>query len=292
MQYLLQNKHLRAVIKEKGAEVVSLQRNGEEYLWNADARYWGRTSPVLFPIVGLLKNGQYRHEGKTYTMGQHGFARDMVFSVTQKSDTQIAMQITDTEETYEKYPFHFRLTIRYRLEEETLRVIWMVENTDDKQMYFSIGAHPGFFCPHNGQGTQSEYFIRFTKHGKAVERVESSLFGTIGLSEEKQVYHMQDGILPIDAHLFDREALILENNQVQEISLLNPKKEPYVTVAFDTPLVGIWSPPKKEAPFVCIEPWYGRCDKESFDGEFAQREWTNSLNPGEIFEGSYTISVY
>ena len=142
MRYILENDTLRVEIESFGAEIKSVKRkaDGREYMWCGDPEYWGRTSPVLFPFVGAPKNKEYRYEGRTYSMGQHGFARDMEFALEAQEGKSIWFVLASTEETYVKYPFRFRLHIGYMLDENEVSVHWKVDNTDEKPMYFSIGA--------------------------------------------------------------------------------------------------------------------------------------------------------
>lgn len=142
MRYILENDTLRVEIESFGAEIKSVKRkaDGREYMWCGDPKYWGRTSPVLFPFVGAPKNKEYRYEGRTYPMGQHGFARDMEFTLEAQEGKSIWFVLSSTEETYAKYPFRFRLHIGYMLDENEVSVHWKVDNTDEKPMYFSTGA--------------------------------------------------------------------------------------------------------------------------------------------------------
>ena len=294
-QIRLENEKLEAVVNYHGAELRSVKRKstGEEYLWNADAKYWGWTSPVLFPFVGGVKDKIYRHEGKEYPMNQHGFARDMDFTLVSESADEICFALEDTEETYQAYPFHFHLEIGYKLEDTSVKVMWKVKNTNKTDMYFAIGAHPAFFCPvHEGE-KQSDYYLSFRDgEGNAPESLINTVFGEGGVvTTQKKEYKLTDGLLPIDEHLFDGDALVIEDHQIQRVALLDPQKKEYLAVEFDAPLAGIWSPPKKQAPFVCIEPWYGRCDSEVFDGELKDRDWENTLEAGEEFAVSYKITV-
>jgi galactose mutarotase-like enzyme len=284
----LHSEALQVTIVEAGAELteivdVSTKRS---YLWNGNEAYWGRRSPVLFPIVGSLKNKEYIYNGKHYPMSQHGFARDMKFTMTARDVDSAWFKLQSDAATYEKYPFHFYLEIGYQLVGRELRVIWKVTNEDDKMMYFSIGGHPAFMCPVDAVGKQTDYYLCFDNK----ENMKYSKLSANGLIEsEGHVLKTQDGILPIDEHLFDEDALIIEGGQAHEVSLAGPDKVPYLTVRFDAPLFGLWSPAKKHAPFVCIEPWYGRCDRETFDGTLADREYGQELQPGETYEVSYTI---
>ncbi len=291
MQVFLENEQVKVTINKFGAELSGMMKKttGVEYVWNADAAYWKRSAPVLFPIVGSLKNKEYKYEGKSYSMGQHGFARDMEFEVVSGNNEEAWFVLKSNAETMEKYPFAFKLEIGYKLQESRLTVIWRVTNEGDKNMHFSIGGHPAFMCPLNGEGKQSDYYISFDTE----QQLNYSLLNADGLlKQESLILDTNGGMMPIDEHLFDQDALIMEGNQAHEISLCNSDKKPYLTVKFDAPLFGLWSPAGKGAPFICIEPWYGRCDKESFSDELSEREYNNSLKAGEVFERSFSIEVF
>lgn len=289
---VLENEFLKVTVNEQGAELSSIRSkaNDTEYLWNADPAYWKRNAPVLFPIVGSLKDKQFLYEGKAYPMGQHGFARDMKFDFLAyaSNETTLWYSLRSSEETLEKYPFVFELRVGYRLEGKKLQVIWKVENTDDKTMYFSIGGHPAFMCPLGGKGQQTDYYIAFDTE----KDLAYSLLSANGLVEQENlVLATESGMMPVSAGLFDKDALIIENHQAHKVSLCGSDKKPYLTVEFDAPLFGLWSPAGKNAPFICIEPWYGRCDKESFTGTLEEREYGNVLEPGDVFEKSFSIEI-
>ena len=165
MQLYLENENLKVTINYFGAELSSIQKKstGTEYLWNADPAYWNRTSPVLFPIVGSLKGKEFQYGGSTYPMGQHGFARDMEFSLLSATETECWLELSSNEETLAKYPFAFRLEIGYRLEDQKLTVIWRVINEDEKTIHFSIGGHPAFMCPLDQQGQQTDISSLLTR---------------------------------------------------------------------------------------------------------------------------------
>ena len=293
MQAVLENEVLKVTVNSFGAEIASIRgkKTDTEYLWNADAKFWKRSAPVLFPFVGSVKNKEYRYEGKTYSMGQHGFARDMEFDVDVQTATEAWFSLKSDEETKAKYPFTFILKIGYQLEGKELKVIWQVENPDTKQLYFSIGGHPAFMCPIDEKGKQSEYYFKFdTDRDLRYGLIANDGQGLLG-DEEGVLPVTQDGYAQITEHTFDRDALIVENRQASAVSLCTPDKKPYLTVSFDAPLFGLWSPTGKGAPFICIEPWYGRCDRTTFDGSLEQREYGNTLQAGEVFRKEYTITV-
>lgn len=255
MEYTIKNGVIAITVKSMGAELVSLidEKTGREYMWEADPRHWGGCAPILFPFVGGLKNGEYRYDGKTYKMQKHGFARRMEFALTGRTANSLWFTLTDTPETFHIYPFHFRLELGYELSEGCVKVRWRVINTDRKKLYFSIGGHPAFVCPPDKKGSRTECFIGFEG---AESIVSSGICMQDGLaSEEKKEYALLESLLPITEHLFDRDALVVENNQTHAVSLCGPDKRPYVKVEFDAPLFGVWSMPESDASFVCIEPW-------------------------------------
>ena len=291
-EFYLENDCLKVTIFSKGAELASIydKEKERELLWNGDEKYWPRRAPVLFPFVGIVNHKQYKYEGTSYPMTQHGFARDMEFECLPDSrEGQLWFRLHSDETTLEKYPFPFILDIGYELTERELKVLWKVSNPGEDIMYFSIGAHPGFMCPVKSDEKQTDYFIDLHMDGNLSYNLISH-DGLVGIYNE--TLPLDNGRLPIDAHLFDRDALIVEGGQTHEVSLLNGKKEPYITVAFDAPLFGLWSPAGKNAPFVCIEPWYGRCDAEDFEGTLEERAYEQKLDPKETFEKSYMIKIH
>lgn len=290
----LRNELITIYINEFGAELTSIKdnTNNKEYLWDGNPSYWKRQSPILFPFVGSLKNKSYNHKVNTYPMSQHGFARDMEFSLINRYDNEIWLSLEATKETLEIYPFMFRLELGYRIEGKIITVLWRVINKDNKTMYFSIGGHPAFNCPIDGQGEQRDYYLRFDTE----KPIHYILVNDEGMAvkkplDQQSILITDNGIVPITSHMFDMDALIIENNQCHEVSLLDSSKKPYVTLSFDAPLFGLWSPAKKNAPFICIEPWYGRCDSSDFKGSLAEREWGNNLEAGQQFEASYNITI-
>jgi len=221
-------------------------------------------------------------------MGQHGFARDMEFTLEAQEGKSIWFVLSSTEETYVKYPFRFRLHIGYMLDENEVSVHWKVDNTDEKPMYFSIGAHPAFLCPFNGEENKLGYGLQFAglkevhHHGNAPDT-------GLAVMSEDIVIPLEDEKVYFTPGFFDRCTYMVEGKQTGEVSLVTPDGKPYVTMDFDAPLFAIWSPEGKDAPFVCIEPWYGRCDADDFDGTLEERAYENAVEPEQTFEASYSI---
>lgn len=293
MQYTLKNAVLEATFESFGAELIALRdAGGKDYLWCGDSAFWGRHSPVLFPFVGKVKDGKYRYKGVEYTMGQHGFARDMEFAFVSRTEDEIWFALESDKETLKKYPFVFRLEIGYKLVGNTLKVMWKVLNPAvEEKLHFSIGAHPAFLCPIEEGTAQNRYFLQLDVN--EAEYHSASMESGLRLPDSRMLKTENGRCRLVDGFfdMGDRGTYIFENNQVKEVALVTPDGKPYVTVSFDMPLVAVWSPEKKQAPFVCIEPWCGRCDAVDFDGSLEEREWANRLAPGGVFETHYDIRI-
>lgn len=292
MRYFLENETLKVEIDSHGAEVKSVlhKSNYREYLWYGNPEFWGRTSPVLFPFVGSLKNKSFIWKGQTYPMGQHGFARDLEFRVVEQSRNSISFLLKSDAATLAKYPFPFELTIGYELKGDSLTVLWSVKNPSDGTMYFSIGAHPAFLCPVHGEDSKEGYRLSFA----GVDEIHHH-----GNTTDTGLAIREDLVIPLENHevritkdFFDRCTYMIEGNQTGCVALSDPEGKKIVEMEFDTPLFAIWSPEGKNAPFVCIEPWYGRCDGVDFEGDLSEREFTNVLQAGEVFARNYSMRFY
>lgn len=286
--YSIQNTRFQAEIESFGAELRSLKNNNEtEYLWSADPQYWKRVSPVLFPFVGKTNGLHYRTGGKEYPMTPHGFARDREFALLEQKEDEIWFVLEADDQSREIYPFEFRLELGYKLNSKGLEVLWKVINPASTDLYFAIGGHPAFLCPPGGAGSYAGCYLHFdtdapTLHCTAINENGLALPGGYDLP-------LSGGYLPLTETIFDHDALVIENRQCKHVSLCLPNKTPYLAVSFEAPLFGIWSPPGKQAPFVCIEPWYGRSDSLGFTGDLTERAWENHLEGHGVFEASYTI---
>ncbi|SFK51089.1 Galactose mutarotase [Lachnospiraceae bacterium KH1T2] len=288
MRYTISNEKLTAEIESFGAELKSLKKGDREYMWCADPKFWNRTSPVLFPFVGALNEGVYRTKGKEYKMGQHGFARDNEFELVEQKSDEITFAFKSNEETLARYPYEFELRIAYKLEGSSIKVNWKVVNPGNETMYFAIGAHPAFNITLDEQGTQNGTYVKFDTN----KELEMRKFeDPVALDEKHYMQPDKDGYIALNEHSFDNGVFIVENDQAHEVSLAGVDKKPFVTLKFDAPLFGVWSPVKKNAPFVCIEPWYGRADVKGYSGELKDREFEQSVEAGKIFEKEYSITV-
>lgn len=286
--HTIQNARFAAQIDSFGAELRSLKNNkGTEYLWSGDARYWGRVSPVLFPFVGKTNGLRYRTGGREFPMTPHGFARDKEFALLRQAPDEIWFVLEADADTRAVYPFDFRLELGYRLTAEGLDVLWHVVNPAETDLYFAIGGHPAFLCPPGGGSGYPGCFLHLETSAAALA---CTPIDGQGLAQPSPYsLPLADGFLPLTETLFDGDALVIENRQCSAVSLCTPDKTPYLTVRFDAPLFGIWSPPRKRAPFVCIEPWYGRCDGAGFEGDLSARAWENKLPAHADFSAGYAI---
>lgn len=284
---ILQNENLIVESVSNGAELTRIysKKFDKDILWNGDSKFWGRRSPVLFPIVGRLKDNQTTIENQTYSMGQHGFARDMEFEVVDSSTNHISYRLVANEQSKQLYPYNFELIIKYTLQESGVNVEWTVINNDCKDIYFSIGAHPAFNIDRNNL---SDYYLDF-KHRNNIEKID--LEGPFA-STRTSINNLTK--INLCSESFAKDALIYTN--IDEISIKSNSTNYSVRLAFkDFPLVGIWTPYYKEsntvAPFLCIEPWYGLADDINTDGQYVNKHYINKLAIGENFKASYTIFI-
>ena len=261
----LQNEHIFIEVSTHGGELVSLQNasSGEELLWCGDKTFWGRHAPILFPIVGKVAKGLYRVEGQDFGLGQHGFARDNDFSVIESNESHILLALHSNDETLKHFPWAFELTAEYRLEASKVRILWNVKNTDNKLMYFQIGAHPAFYLRHYSPSDPVHGYVQF-----------------------------HEDLLELNSHTFDNDALIIEDPTIARMTLTDKDMRPYLRVSSPQAEVwGIWAPSKEGCPFVCLEPWCGRKDNDDFCGDVSQREYIHSLAPSETFTFEYDIEL-
>lgn len=290
MKHILENEAWSIKIKETGAELSSVQSkaDGREYIWQGDPAVWAGQAPILFPIVGRLKDDQYRTEGQTYHMKQHGFARRRNFNVLEQNKKHLKFGLTADQESMEQYPYNFVLDITYALQENTLKVTYEVTNKDQRDMPFSIGAHPAFSAPRIVDQQMQEYRLVFEKP-ETLDRhyIENGLVS----GEQEQVLNNEQK-LPLHPKLFERDALIFKHQKSDSVRLVSQSdSKKLVEMHFEGfPYLGIWQ--KVGADYICIEPWYGIHDAEGFTGELKDKEGIQILQPEQSFECSYEIQFF
>ena len=288
----LTNGILTIKVKEHGAELASIVKNGIEYLWQADPKFWARHSPVLFPIVGSVWEAKYRVDGVEYPLGQHGFARDMDFELVSQTETEVRYRLDSNDQTLAKYPWPFCLEIAYKLSHDSVDVIWEVKNTGECDMYFQIGAHPAFYYPDYAEYMSERGFLSFDK-SEGLECIRIKEKGCVDAQTKYPLEIPQDSLLPVTRDTFDAiDTIMLQDSQIGKVTLHRKDRTPWLSLTFDAPVVGIWSPPTKNAPFICLEPWYGRCDRAGYTGDYREKDWVNCLAPGQTFSSVYTITMH
>lgn len=287
----IKNSCLTVDISPVGAEFQSIRSAEREYLWQGDPAYWSGRSPILFPLTGNVWEKKYMHNGTTYDMPAHGFARHLTFEVVEQSEAEVRLASTSNEETLKIYPFPFRLEVVYRLEGMRLTTEWHVTNLGSEDMPFRIGGHPAF----NWDWNEGE------DRGAMVFDAEGPLHGT--LLDQKGCVHRElqffeqpleaGGVLPLKRDYFDPiDTLIIEGAQVHSALLRDNQERPIVRISFDCDVFCIWTPTGKRAPFVCLEPWYGRCDRTGDTGEFRTRDYINNVRPTETWQGGYEVEFF
>ncbi|MDF9800449.1 galactose mutarotase-like enzyme [Catalinimonas alkaloidigena] len=290
MNYILENEDWEAQIKSEGAELCSFKnkKSGKEYIWQADPDVWARHAPVLFPIVGRLKDDQYRLEGKTYSMSQHGFARDRDFSLVEQEKASLRLGLTADHETMEKYPFNFVLDITYQLLENELIVSYSVSNKDQQPMPFSIGAHPAFTTPKIINKQMQEYHLVFDQ----AETLDRYLIKDGLQTGRTRPLLENEQKLPLHPKFFEDDAIVLKGVQSKWVSLVvHASGEKLVDISVeDFPYLGIWQ--KENSDFICIEPWLGIADKNDFAGDLSEKEGIQMIAPEKVFECSYKIKFH
>lgn len=286
----LENELLCITIKSKSAELSSIKSKtfNLEYLWQGDSAYWAGQSPLLFPTVGKVKNDEYRLEGKSYHLTNHGFARHSEFEIVENCANKAVFQLKFSDETLKAYPYKFNLQVIYTLEGNKLNLGYKVENLDDKDIYFSIGGHPAFNCPLYEDETMEDYYFQFSEK----ENCPTMDLGKEGFTHDLIPYLKDSDRINLSHKVFEEDkALVFHNLKSHSISLENNKNPRKVTLEFKGfPYLGLWTK-ANGAPFVCIEPWFGHGDYADFNGDFKDREGTLKLSQKEEFSASFSITI-
>lgn len=282
MTTTISNSNLTAIINHLGAELISLKtKENKEYIWEGNPEFWGKHSPILFPIVGTLKKNAYHYKGVEYHLSRHGFARDMEFELIQNNDNSAVFSIQFSKETLKVYPFEFELQIIYTLEAKSLSIQYKVINKNKTQIPFSIGAHPAFAL----SGDFEKYSIHFDQE----EALEYYLLENDLVSNTTKKLEANSKPIPLNYELFDNDALIFKSIKSNSLTLLKNSK-PMIKVRFeDFPNLGIWT--KKNAPFLCIEPWFGYSDTEESSGNIFEKEGIQILEGNKTFNSKFSIEI-
>jgi galactose mutarotase-like enzyme len=284
----IRNNHISAQFNLKGAELISLKdtHTNQEYIWQADSAFWGRHAPVLFPIVGRLKDDTYTYQGKSYKMSQHGFARDLDFQIETYTDISVVFLLHSNDSTRTIYPFDFELRISYRLDVKSIITKYEVKNIGSGEMLFSIGAHPAFCCPMQPGEQRSDYKLIFNKLGYLDSYQLTNGYLTdefVSLENKKEI--------AITDSLFDKDALVFKQLTATNVSLASGDKTWLKFHYQGFPYLGIWSK-NQTSPFVCIEPWFGVADHDTHDGRLENKEGIQKLDSQAKFTCDYKVDLY
>jgi galactose mutarotase-like enzyme len=282
----LLSQYLEVKIKKQGAELCSVTDKKEtEFIWQGNKDVWPRHAPVLFPIVGKLKDNRYHFEERSYELPQHGFARDMEFSLLEHQINYCLFRLQSNEETKKKYPFDFDLEIAYELREAELITHYRIRNRSKGKMLFSIGAHPGFNCPLYPDEIFEDYYLEFENGQLIQSKLKDGL-----ISAEKTTLSPVDTKLPLSASLFENDALVFEDSQINKISLRSRKSSGSIILSCAAwPYFGIWTK-KGNREFICLEPWHGIADSVSADQKLENKKGIIALDAGKEFECSFSCS--
>ncbi|WP_300598143.1 aldose 1-epimerase family protein [Niabella sp.] len=287
--YQIENSVLKIAVSEKGAELQSLidRSTGQEYMWDGNPEVWGKHSPVLFPIVGALKDNTYEYDGQRYHLNRHGFAREMNFLPVGQLADELIFALKSTADTLQLYPFEFDFKLKYRLEGKTLYVTYDVTNTGDKKMWFSVGGHPAFKLPLFKGDAYVEYALEFEEKENAgrwpIE--EGGL-----LAQEPIPFFNHTNILRLNKGLFAKDAIVLKDLKSRKLTLRADKTGKGFDFSWEGfPYLGIWAAPG--ADFVCIEPWCGIADTVGTGQDLTKKEGIHTLEPGQHFERTWSVTI-
>jgi galactose mutarotase-like enzyme len=286
MKTTLGNSQLNVAVNFKGAEISSVKNTqGLEYIWQAKKDVWARHAPILFPIVGKLKNDEFIFEDESYSLPQHGFARDMDFELISGDESSCCFRLSSNDETLQKYPFEFDLDVTHSLEGSTLITSYRVKNNSVGAMFFSIGAHPGFNCPLAPAEKFEDYYLEFENSSLQRTLLKDGL-----ISDQKSELQLKDKKLFLAPELFDQDALVFENSQVNRVSLRSSISPHSITMECKGwPYFGVWTK-KGNRHFICLEPWHGIADHVSHDQKLNRKKGIITLPSAEEFKCSFSVT--
>lgn len=289
MLITISNESLSLTVDTLGAQMMSLQRRGIEYLWQGDSKYWGDRAPILFPFIARLTNNIYTFHGKLHHMTIHGFANSSEFSVAEQTGDTLALELKSSEKTLAQYPIAFTFRVIFRLKGDTLETTYHVENHSDTTMPFGIGGHPGFKVPVEEGERFEDYYLEFSEFCQP-DRV--GFTPAVYLSGHDESYPLEEcKWISLSHDLFDEDAIILKN-MAREVALRSRVSDHSVTVSYPRmPYLGIWHWPCTDAPYVCIEPWSSLPSRQDVVEEFSCKSDLVQLDSGCSYDNTWTITL-
>ncbi|WP_270593329.1 aldose 1-epimerase family protein [Faecalibacillus faecis] len=287
----LSNQYLTVNLHPKGAEIISIVGNQDHinYMWKRDACQWANSAPILFPIVGAIKNDTCRIDGKEYHMIQHGFARHNEFEIKNQSQTEVTFTLVSNDEIIKQYPFLFELNVTYKLVENTLTCFINVKNKDHQTIYFQVGGHPAFACPFMENESSNDYYVEFSEYETRNQKVID--VAKRGMSHVQLPFFDHEKRFFVRQQLFNNDAIVIKDFKSENISIksLNHQKSiVFHMQGFDH--VGLWTA-KHVGGLLAIEPWVGHADYVDFDGEFKEKESCVALDTDKEFNVQFAVEI-
>lgn len=274
--HTISHKHIEATINPVGAELSSLKVNDVEYLWHGDEQFWSGRAPILFPIVGALKDGRMTYQGTSYEMPKHGIARHAKFDCVENSSDSVSLRLQSDSKTLQQYPWNFELLVHFTLNDSGMDIRYEVINKDEKPMLFTIGSHPAFALNIKDPTELANYTVTIDQ-SEPLDLYCLNDAGLLSTTAEPYGY-----VIPLSDTIFNDDALVFRDIKATSVKLSHNGQTMLTVNTGGAPHLGIWSKPK--APFVCIEPWLGTCDFIDSDNQFENKPDLKTLAPGQTYE--------
>ena len=281
-----------AKVRTKGAQLISFHgADGREVIWQADPAVWPQHAPVLFPVCGSVRDGQIRIAGEIYPMTKHGFTREPDFSVFQVGEDYVDLVLEPSDQTRNMYPFDFAFHVIYRLFEGGYTTSFLIENRSDRVMPCCVGGHPGFQVPMEAGARFEDYQLVFSREE---EGINSLAPGGYLIDGSEKLQELENGrVLPLRHALFDdRDALIFAGLNSRSVDLVH--RVSGHGLRFDFPkmeVLAVWSMPKKNADYVCLEPWHGMPGRVQDSDNFEDKPFVTLLDPGKVYTTWFTVTL-
>ena len=280
-----------ATVRQKGAQITSFKgADRREVIWQADPDVWAQHAPVLFPVCGSVRDNKIRIGGTFYPMPKHGFTRNPEFELGHLGEDFIDLVLRDSPETREMYPFSFAFHVTYRLFEGGYTTTFLVENLSDKTMPVCAGGHPGFACPMEEGAAFEDYTLIFDKPEKGM--ISMAPDGYLIDGEGKLTAFTDARTLPLKHSLFDKDALLFAGLNSRAVKLVH--KDSGKGIYFEFPkmeVLAVWTKPKANAPYVCLEPWHGMPGRAGDGDDFESKPYVTLLKPGQVYTSWFTVKL-
>lgn len=288
---ILKNEFLEVELNPKGAEIIKIlgQRDGLNYMWRRDPSLWASSAPILFPIVGALKNNECRIDNKTYSMTQHGFSRHNIYDTHEKSETCVEFELVPNEDILKQYPYLFDLKVTYTLKNNQLECECKVKNTDTRMIYFQIGGHPAFACPFMEGESSNDYYVEFEQN----ESLRNKIIDVEhrGMSHETALLFDNEKRFFVRQVLFDNDAIVIKDMKSHYVTLKSLNHEKTLRFYMENfNHLGIWTS-KHVGGLIAFEPWVGHSDYVDFTGEFKDKEGVVALDVNQEFTCKFIVEI-